>query len=84
MLCPDSVCGVAFCCTEFTLTLSTVTCVAHFACSTCISPSVLSPVALRHFRYQSVLYLLREPGQFEKLTGIRLGDSKDVLDGSKL
>lgn len=52
--------------------------------SMCLSPSILSPVALCHLRYQGILYLWGEPGPFEKLTEIRSVDSKDVLDGSKL
>lgn len=45
----DSACGVAFGYTVFILTLSTVTGVALFPHSECLSPSVLSPMALGHF-----------------------------------
>lgn len=42
----DSACGVAF---GYTVALSTVTGVALFPHSECLSPSVLSPMALGHF-----------------------------------
>lgn len=81
---PDSACGVAFWFTECTSTLSTVTSVALFPCSKCLSPSVLSPMALGYFWHWGVQYLSGEAGQFEKLMGLSLIDSKYLCHGSQL